>query len=84
MFLSFTPPISEIETNLKPLGQFFTTMKDTYGCDIVFLPFGMDYGGEIQGRLIAKSFDNVNVYDISKSSYLDISKANFIIKMLNL
>lgn len=78
--LELYSPISEIEANIKILSQFITAMKRTHGCDVVFLPFGIDYGGEIQGRMIAKSFNNINIHDISEHGYLDIYEANFIIK----
>lgn len=78
--LEFYSPMSDIEANLELLGQFITTMKRTYGCDVVFLPFDVKYGGENQGRLVARSFDDITVYDISKMGYLDILDANFIIK----
>ncbi|NMB50833.1 hypothetical protein MBBA_2450 [Methanoculleus bourgensis] len=72
--------ISEIEAKLEQLGQFITTMKRTYDYDVVFLPFDVNYGGEIQGKLLASSFDNITIYDISKPGYLDVSEANSIIK----
>jgi len=78
--LEFYSPISEVETNLKQLGQLITTMKCTYDYDVVFLPFDVNYGGEIQGKLLARSFDDISIYDISKLGYLDISEANSIIK----
>jgi len=55
-------------------------MKRTYGYDIVFLPFNVNYGGEFQGKLLAGSFDDISFYDISKLGYFDILEANSIIK----
>jgi polysaccharide pyruvyl transferase WcaK-like protein len=78
--LEFYSPISEIEENLTLLGQFIAIMKDAYGCDTVFLPFDTNYGGEIQGKLMAKTYNGIYVYDISKSGFLDIYDANIIIK----
>ncbi len=78
--LEFYSPISEIEANLKQLGQFITTMKRTYGYDVVFLPFDVNYGGEIQGKLLARSFDASVFMIFLKLGSLDISEANSIVK----